>query len=363
MFAKWVKSYRDLPVVVNQWCNVMRWEMRTRMFLRTSEFLWQEGHTAHRTAEEAEQYALMILNKIYKVIAEDWLAMPILVGKKSEKEKFAGAKSTFCFEALSQDGKSIQAGTSHDLADHFAKVFNVNFLDEKNETQTVFQTSWGISTRLIGSLIMVHSDDKGLILPPKIAPLQVIIVPVVNGNQDVDSAINNLVTALKEKNILYQVDNRDLRLGEKCYEWERKGVPLRIEIGPKDVAKGGAVLARRDTGEKEFYIATGSELSQQVATLLEKIQTSLFEKAKERRAAMDKIVDTWDDFKKAIEDGGYVYAHWCEDSDCEVAIKEETKANTRCLPLDAEEETGEHVCIHCGKKSKSNKRWVFAKSY
>lgn len=361
-FSNWIQSYRDLPMLINQWANVVRWEMRPRLFLRTSEFLWQEGHTAHATAEEAEQYALMILQDVYKKFVEEFLAMPVLTGKKSEKEKFAGAKQTFCMEALMQDGKSLQAGTAHDLSDNFARSFNVNFLDKDGQQKFVYQTSWGVSTRLIGGIIMSHSDDTGLVLPPKIAPTQIIITPIFKSEDD-----DSVTEAKKLETILSQTfrvktDLRStMRPGEKYYEWERKGVPLRLEIGPKDLSVGQCVLARRDTGEKT--VCKLADVSMTAESLLNDIQNNLFTKAVQRRELSNQMVDTWADFKTAIERGGYVYAHWCETTECEVAIKEETKATTRLHPFDGVIENGDHVCIHCGKKSPSNKRWIFNKAY
>lgn len=360
-FSRWIQSYRDLPMVINQWANVVRWEKRPRLFLRTTEFLWQEGHTAHRTSEEAEAYALMILNKVYKIFAEEWLAMPVLTGRKSEKEKFAGAKNTYCIEALAQDGKSIQAGTSHDLSDHFAKPFNITYADENQGRKSVFQTSWGVSTRLIGALIMMHSDDSGLVLPPKMAPIQAVITTVGVSNEAVSQAVKDLAQKLKAMGVRVRVDDRDLRLGEKCYEWEKKGVPVRIEIGQRDLDNGVCVMARRDTKVKET--CTLEKVADRLAELLQQIQIDLFTRAQERIKNSNKVVDDWADFVAAVEQGGYIYAHWCENSDCEAKIKEKTKATTRCFPFTGEKESGEHKCIHCGKPSASNKRWIFAKAY
>jgi prolyl-tRNA synthetase len=362
MFSKWIKSYRDLPLLINQWANVVRWELRPRLFLRTTEFLWQEGHTAHATAEEAEKYALMILFDVYQKFVEEYLAMPVYTGKKSEKEKFAGAKQTFCMEALMQDGKSLQAGTSHDLSDNFAKSFNVSFLDDQGETRNVFQTSWGVSTRLIGGVIMSHSDDAGLVLPPKIAPTQVIVIPILKEG--------DAVTIVKAQELLTQlkavartdIDIRDnLRPGEKYYEWEKKGVPIRIELGPKDLANNQCILVRRDTGEKIPTPLT--DVVTRVLSLLDEIQTNLFDRAVARREASNQTAETWDNFQTAVDRGGYVFVHWCEETACELAIKEKTKAGTRCLPFISQAEAGGHDCIHCGKPSPTNRRWIFAKAY
>jgi prolyl-tRNA synthetase len=361
-FSRWINSYRDLPYLINQWSNVVRWEMRPRLFLRTTEFLWQEGHTAHATAEEAESYALMILHDVYKKFAEEYLAMPVYTGKKSEKERFAGAKQTFCIEALMQDGKSLQAGTSHDLSDNFARPFNVSFLDDKGERRFVFQTSWGSSTRLIGGIIMSHSDDTGLVLPPRIAPIQAIIVPIAKAQDEPAMAEALKIREALAPQIRTKVDQRvNLRPGEKYYDWERKGVPLRIEIGPKDLALGQCVLARRDTGEKQ--VCKLEEVASATKDLLETIQADLFTKALERRERSNIIVDDWQAFEAAVEQGGYIFAHWCEETACEVAIKEKTKASTRCHPFHLEAEAGAHACVHCGKPSPSNKRWIFAKAY
>lgn len=361
-FSRWIKSYRDLPMAINQWSNIVRWEMRPRLFLRTTEFLWQEGHTAHATAEEAESYALMILKKIYQKFVEEYLAMPVYIGKKSEKEKFAGAKQTFCMEALMQDGKSLQSGTTHDLSDNFSKSFNVVFLDEFGKQQFVFQTSWGVSTRLIGGTIMSHSDDIGLVLPPKIAPVQIVITPIFRNPDDETVAEAVKIFEILKQKYKVKVDLRpNIRAGEKYYEWERKGVPLRVEIGPKDLIAKQCVIVRRDTNEK--VVCTVSEITTKVGKLLDTIQGDLFNKAIQRREQTNQKVDDWQEFQAAIKKGGYVFAHWCEDTACEIAIKEKTKASTRCHLFDMEEEKGEHICVYCGKKSPSNRRWIFAKAY
>jgi prolyl-tRNA synthetase len=358
-FSKWIKSYRDLPLLINQWANVVRWEMRPRLFLRTSEFLWQEGHTAHATLEEADSYALNILINVYKKFAEEYLAMPVYTGQKSEAEKFAGALKTFCIESLMQDGKSLQSGTSHNLADHFAKSFNIKFLDKKGAENFVFQTSWGVSTRLIGGLIMMHSDDKGLILPPKIAPIQAVVIPIKNDNSVLAAAeeIKNKLPNFKVK-----VDARDnLTPGEKFYEWEKKGVPLRIEIGPRDLEKSEAVIVNRVSGAKENCAM--NSLEEKISSRLNEIQKNLFDSALKRREDSKKIANTPQEFSAALESGGYVFAHWCGEKDCEREIKEKNKAVSRCLPFDAPEEEGEHPCVNCGKKTKSKKRWIFARAY
>ena len=360
-FSNWIQSYRDLPLLINQWANVVRWEKRPRLFLRTTEFLWQEGHTAHAESEEAKDYALMILKDVYKRFVEEYLAMPVYTGKKSQKEKFAGALNTYCIEALMQDGKSLQAGTSHDLSDHFAQSFDVKYSDQNGDLKFVYQSSWGVSTRLIGGLIMMHSDDKGLVLPPNIAPYQFVIVPIqFEKDERVLVKVQEIKKILEE---LYSVkldDRNNMRPGEKFYEWEKKGVPVRIELGPRDLENNTCVMVRRDNGEK--INVNLNDLLKKGVSILDNIQTSLFKNAFERRNDSNKIVDTWDGFEQGINAGGYLFAHWCEKTECELAIKEKTKAVSRCLSLDAELEEGEHHCIHCGKIS-SGKRWIFAKAY
>lgn len=358
-FSRWIHSYRDLPLIINQWANVVRWEMRPRLFLRTSEFLWQEGHTAHASLEEAEKYALNILENVYRKFAEEYLAMPVYMGQKSEAEKFAGAYKTFCIESLMSDGKSLQAGTSHNLSDHFAKSFGVKFLDNKGEENFVFQTSWGVSTRLIGGLIMSHSDEKGLVLPPKIAPTQAVIILVKN-DESVLKAAENIKKSLVGVSV--KIDSRDnLTFGEKCYEWEKKGVPLRIEIGPRDLAKGEVVIVRRDLSIKESCLIDA--VKAKVEDLLEVMQKDLFASALERREKSNKKVETWDEFATGIEEGGYIWAHWCGDKACEKEIKDKVKAVSRCLPFDSAQEPGSHKCINCGKEIVDGRRWIFAKAY
>lgn len=360
-FSRWIQSYRDLPFVINQWANVVRWEMRPRLFLRTSEFLWQEGHTAHASLEEAEEYARMILNEVYAKFAEEYLAMPVYMGQKSEGEKFAGALRTFCIEALMQDGKSLQAGTSHNLSDNFSKSFNVTFLDKDGQRKNVFQTSWGVSTRLIGGLIMTHSDDKGLVLPPKVAPVQVVIIPIAkSGDETIVSKAQSIAKQLVGLSV--EVDSREaLRPGEKFYEWEKKGVPVRIEIGPKDLEKGSVILVRRDNGIKESCLI--DQVSKRVGEILQDIQSSLFAAALKRRDESNKTADSWQEFEEALKQGGYVFSYFCGEESCEAGIKVKTKAVSRFLPLNAEEEEGDHYCIHCGKKTLYKKRWAFALAY
>ena len=359
VFSNWIKSYRDLPLLINQWANVVRWEMRPRLFLRTVEFLWQEGHTVHETEAEADQRARQML-EIYKNFAENVMAIPVISGVKSDSEKFAGAKCTYTVEAMMQDGKALQFATSHNLGQNFAKVFDVKFLDKNSEQQFGWQTSWGLSTRTIGGLIMTHSDDKGLVLPPKIASIQTIITTIVPSEKDKESVIGKaqeINKILKEAGVSSQTDIRDLRPGEKYFEWEKKGVPIRIELGPKDIANDSAILVRRDTGEKTKVSL--KVISETVIKLLDEIQLNLFNRALEYRKQKTKIVDTWDEFVKAIEEGNFVSAHWSGDKEVEAQIKEETKATIRCIPFDQKKESGK--CIKSGKPSLG--RVWFAKSY
>ncbi|MDQ3014529.1 MAG: proline--tRNA ligase [bacterium] len=359
VFSNWIRSYRDLPLLINQWTNVVRWELRTRLFLRTTEFLWQEGHTVHETEQEADKRARDMLD-IYRDFAQNYLAIPVIAGTKTESEKFAGALRTYSLEAMMQDGKALQFSTSHNLGQNFAKAFNVKFLDRNNIEQFGWQTSWGLSTRTIGGLIMTHSDDKGLILPPRIASIQVVITTITPNDEAktmVPIKARQLVSLLKEAEIKTHLDNRDLRPGEKYFEWEKKGVPIRIELGPKDIANSSAMLVRRDTGEKTQV--TVDELVEKVKALLEEIQSNLYTKALDYKNAKTKNIDSWDDFKKAIEDGNFVLAHWSGDREVEAQIKEETGATIRCIPLDQKKEVG--ICIKSGKPSEG--RVVFAKSY
>jgi prolyl-tRNA synthetase len=359
VFSGWIRSYRDLPLLINQWANVVRWELRTRLFLRTTEFLWQEGHTVHATEKEADERARMMLD-IYKDFAENYMAIPVIPGTKSESEKFAGAFKTYCIEAIMQDGKALQFATSHNLGQNFAKVFNVKFLDENNTEQFGWQTSWGLSTRTIGALIMTHSDDKGLVLPPKIASLQAVIttiVPSEKEKENVTKKAQELVTLLENAGVRTKADIRDMRPGEKFFEWEKKGVPIRIELGPKDIANNSCVLVRRDTSEKKPVKL--DVLVAEVEALLTDIQHSLFDKALAYKKAKTKVIDSWDEFVTAINEGNFVLAHWSGDASVEAQIKEETGATIRCIPFDQPEESG--VCIKSGKPSQ--KRVVFAKAY
>ena len=357
-FSKWIQSYRDLPLLINQWANVVRWEMRPRLFLRTTEFLWQEGHTAHITLEEADEFAQNMLN-VYRDFIEKIMAIPIVPGVKSESEKFAGAYKTYTVEAMMQDGKALQFATSHNLGENFAKVFDVKFLNKEGKYKYASQTSWGISTRVIGGLIMSHSDNKGLVLPPRIAPIQVVITTIGHG-AEVKQIVNearSIIRRLNDAGICCELDNRELRPGEKFYEWEKKGVPLRIEVGPKDIVTNSVILVRRDTGEKQTVPI--ASLSERVAILLDAIQDELFVRSKKRLAQRTKSVDSWTDFVDAINDNNFVLAHWCGSADVEKQIKEETDATIRCIPFNQPKEAG--ICVKSGKPSK--RRVLFAKSY
>lgn len=361
VFSKWIKSYRDLPLLINQWANVARWELRPRLFLRTVEFLWQEGHTVHSTEEEAEAKAQQML-EVYRSFAENYLALPVISGIKTESEKFPGAVRTYCLESMMQDGKALQVGTSHMLGQNFAKVFNVKFLDKDNTEQYAWQTSWGVSTRLIGALIMAHSDDKGLILPPKIAPIQVVIIPVWASEveqKEVFRKADLIAQNLQEVHgINIEIDKREsMRPGPKFFEWEKKGVPIRIEIGPRDIAAKSVIVVRRDTSKKGS-VAEGKVIAQ-VGKILDEIQNFLFSKALAFQQDNSYKIDSWDELKIIIEKGGFVYAHWCGSADCETKVKEETKATIRNIPLNQKEERGK--CIFCGNSS--NRRVIFAKAY
>jgi prolyl-tRNA synthetase len=360
-YRTWIQSYRDLPLLINQWANVVRWEMRTRLFLRTAEFLWQEGHTAHATSEEAIEETKKILD-IYAKFAEEWMAMPVLKGTKSPNERFAGAVDTYCIEALMQDGKALQAGTSHFLGQNFAKAFDVKFLSKENKLEYVWATSWGVSTRLMGALIMAHSDDQGLVLPPKLAPIQVVIVPIYKKTEqltEISAYAQKIKTALESKGIKVKYDDRDsFKPGWKFSEYEFKGVPVRIAIGPRDLENQTVEVARRDTLEKE--ILQVADIGSKIEHLLEQIQKKLYHKALALRENNTFVVDTWDEFKDIIENkGGFVLAHWDGTTETEEKIKEETKATIRTIPLDGKLENGN--CIYTGKPSKQ--RVVFARAY
>jgi prolyl-tRNA synthetase len=360
-YKGWVQSYRDLPILVNQWANVVRWEMRTRLFLRTAEFLWQEGHTAHATQAEAVAETRQMLD-VYATFAEEFMAMPVVKGIKSESEKFAGAVDTYCVEALMQDGKALQAGTSHFLGQNFAKAFDVKFATKAGGLEYVWGTSWGVSTRLIGALIMAHSDDDGLVLPPALAPIQVVIVPIYKGDEQlaqITEKVKGIREMLQKMGISVKYDDRDThKPGWKFAEYELKGVPLRIAMGPRDLENGTVELARRDTREKQ--VVNLDALGQVIPPLLEDIQQSIYNKALAYRQAHTTSVDTYEEFKKMLDTkGGFVAAHWDGTAETEERIKDETKATIRCIPLDAAEEAG--VCIYSGKPS--GKRVLFARAY
>ena len=360
-YKGWIQSYRDLPILVNQWANVVRWEMRTRLFLRTAEFLWQEGHTAHATSEEAVEETKKMLD-VYADFVENWMALPVIKGVKSENERFAGAVDTYCIEALMQDGKALQAGTSHFLGQNFAKAFDVKFSDRDNKLHYVWATSWGVSTRLIGALVMAHSDDDGLILPPRIAPLQVVIVPIYKGDEQkgmIDNKVNELLPKLKALGIRVKYDDNDnARPGWKFAEHEMKGVPVRIAIGARDLDNNVVEVARRDTKEKMSVSMDAIEFY--VKTLLDEIQLHIFNKAKTYRDEHITKADKWDDFVYLLDSkGGFVSAHWDGTAETEEKIKELTKATIRCIPLDGQKENG--TCILTGNPSEQ--RVLFARAY
>lgn len=360
-YKDWIQSYRDLPILVNQWANVVRWEMRTRLFLRTAEFLWQEGHTAHATAEEAVEETRKMLD-VYATFAEEFMALPVVRGVKSPSERFAGAEDTYCIEALMQDGKALQAGTSHFLGQNFAKAFDVKFLSKENKQEYVWATSWGVSTRLIGALVMAHSDDDGLVLPPRIAPLQVVIVPIYKGDeqrQRIGAKANEIMSALKAMGIRVKYDDNDnARPGWKFAEYELKGVPVRIALGARDLENNVAEVARRDTKEKQSVSLDG--LPQFVSSLLDEVQQNLYSRAKKYREEHTTKADSWDEFVALLDNkGGFVAAHWDGTAETEEAIKEKTKATIRCIPLNNAEEAG--TCILTGKPS--TQRVLFARAY
>ncbi len=360
-YKNWIQSYRDLPILVNQWANVVRWEMRTRIFLRTTEFLWQEGHTAHATEQEAIDETIQMMN-VYGKFAENFMAMPVLKGVKSPNERFAGALETYCIEALMQDGKALQAGTSHFLGQNFAKAFDVQYLSKENKLTYVWSTSWGVSTRLMGALIMTHSDDNGLVLPPNLAPIQVAIIPIYKKEEQLEAISGKLkpvIEALKAKGISVKYDDRDTyKPGWKFNEYEFKGVPVRLAMGPRDMENGTIEIARRDTLEKKIIPIEG--IQEHIEQLLEDIQKNLYQKAFDYRAANIRKADTWDEFKDILEnEKGFILAHWDGTAETEQKIKEETKATIRLIPFDGEREEGK--CIYSGNPSKQ--RVVFALSY
>ena len=360
-FKSWIQSYRDLPILINQWSNVVRWEMRTRLFLRTSEFLWQEGHTAHSSKEEAIEETIL-MNQVYANFVENYMAIPVIQGIKSTSERFAGAEETYCIEALMQDGKALQAGTSHFLGQNFAKAFDVKYANTNGVLEHVWATSWGVSTRLIGALIMIHSDDNGLVLPPNLAPVQVVIVPIYKGEKqqnEIAEVANKMKKALESKNIRVKFDNRDkFKPGYKFNEYELKGVPLRIAIGPKDIENRTVEIARRDTFSKT--LVDQDEVVDFISMKLDQIQSDLFQKALSFRESHITEVENFKEFKKIIDKkGGFVSAHWDGTEETEEAIKKQTKASIRCIPLDSKEEQGK--CVFSGNPSKQ--RVLFAKAY
>lgn len=360
-YRNWIQSYRDLPLLINQWANVVRWEMRTRLFLRTAEFLWQEGHTAHATEQEAIAEARTILD-IYADFAEKWMALPVLKGRKSPSERFAGAVDTYCIEALMQDGKALQTGTSHFLGQNFAKAFDVKFLTKENKQEYVWATSWGVSTRLMGALIMAHSDDHGLVIPPRLAPVQVVIVPIYRKTEELEAIskrANEIRETLRKKGISVKYDDRDtFKPGWKFTEYEFKGVPVRLVIGPRDMENNTVEVARRDTLEKETYSLT--DIETKIEHLLEQIQLNLYQKALSFRENNTVRIDTWGEFNERLDsEGGFILAHWDGTPETELAIKEQTKATIRTIPFDAPAENGK--CIYSGKPS--TQRVIFARAY
>ena len=360
-YKGWIQSYRDLPILVNQWANVVRWEMRTRLFLRTTEFLWQEGHTAHSTSQEAIEETERML-EVYADFAENWMAVPVVKGMKTANERFAGALETYCIEALMQDGKALQAGTSHFLGQNFAKAFDVKFTSKEGKIEHVWASSWGVSTRLIGALIMAHSDDSGLVLPPKLAPIQVVIVPIYRSDEEfekISEVANELVLKLKKRDISVKYDNRDTqRPGFKFAEYEMKGVPIRLALGGRDLENGTIEIARRDTKEKSTI--SRENLDQHIEDLLEEIQQAIYNKALNFREENTREVNTYDEFKSVLDEkAGFVSAHWDGTSETEKQIKDETKATIRCIPLNNKLEEG--VCIVTGKPS--TQRVLFARAY
>ena len=360
-YRDWINSYRDLPLLINQWANVVRWEMRTRLFLRTTEFLWQEGHTAHATAEEALEETVKMLG-VYADFVENYMAVPVIKGVKTPNERFAGAVDTYCIEAMMQDGKALQAGTSHFLGQNFAKAFDVKYLNRDNQQEYVWATSWGMSTRLIGALIMAHGDDQGLIMPPRIAPIQVVIVPIYKGDEQkklIDAKANELVQQLKAAGIRVKYDDSDhTRPGWKFAEYELKGVPVRLALGARDLENNVVEIARRDTKEKNSVSLDG--LASHIAALLEEIQQNMFEKARAYRDTHITEVNSWEEFKEVLNGkGGFISAHWDGTGETEEKIKQETKATIRCIPLNSEEEAG--VCVYSGNVSKQ--RVLFALAY
>ncbi len=359
-YRNWIQSYRDLPILINQWANVVRWEMRTRLFLRTAEFLWQEGHTAHATKEEALEETNQML-RVYATFAEEYMAMPVIMGRKTASERFAGADDTLCIESMMQDGKALQAGTSHFLGQNFAKAFDVKFADKSGKLDYVWATSWGVSTRLMGALVMTHSDDEGLVLPPKLAPIQVVAIPIYKTEEElhlIEENFKSIGNALKSLGIRFKYDGDDnKRPGWKFNEYEVKGVPIRLAMGPRDLENGQVEIARRDTKEKSSVAVEG--VVEHIAALLDEIQANLLARSKKHREANTFSVDTYEEFKQRIDDGGFFLAHWDGTAETEELIKNETKATIRCIPFDGPSEAG--TCMVTGKPSAQ--RVIFAKAY
>lgn len=360
-YKNWIQSYRDLPILCNQWANVVRWEMRTRLFLRTAEFLWQEGHTAHATKEEAQEEALKILD-VYVNFVENFMALPVIKGDKTENEKFPGAINTYTFEAMMQDGKALQSGTSHFLGQNFAKAFDVKFTSKEGKEEYVWATSWGVTTRLVGALVMAHSDNNGLVLPPKIAPIHVVIVPIYKKTEQLEQISEvalNIKKKLENKGLTVRFDDRDThKPGWKFAEYELKGIPVRLAIGPRDLENGTVEVARRDTLEKQ--VLPVDKIEDEIVNLLDEIQHNIYQKALKFRGENTYIVDDWNEFKDIIENkGGFVYAHWDGTTETEIKIKEETKATIRCIPFEGSKEPGK--CIYTGKPSTG--RVIFARAY
>ena len=361
-YKNWITSYRDLPILCNQWANVVRWEMRTRLFLRTAEFLWQEGHTAHATMEEAQKETETMV-QVYAKFAREYMAVPVVVGHKTESERFAGAVDTMCIEAMMQDGKALQAGTSHFLGQNFAKAFDVKYTTKEGKPEYVWATSWGVSTRLMGALIMAHGDNNGLVLPPRLAPIHVVMVPVFKKPEEEEAVLAKMrefKELMERGGLTVKIDDRDnLRSGFKYAEWELKGVPVRIAMGPRDLENRTAEVVRRDTLEKEFV--NWDSLVEHVAALMEQIQQNIYKKALDFRNANTYKVDSWDEFKQKIEEGGFLLCHWDGTKETEAKIQEETKATIRCIPIDSFVCEEEGKCVYSGKPSK--RRVIFAKSY
>ena len=357
MYSKWIQSYRDLPMLLNQWCNVVRWEKNTRPFLRTSEFLWQEGHTAHATFDEAEKETLQQL-ETYRDFMENELAIPVILGRKTEKEKFAGAHATYTLEAMMQDGKALQMGTSHNLGDHFAKAYDIKYLSKEGKLEYCFTTSWGTTTRMIGGAIMVHGDDRGLVMPPRVAPIQVVILPIAMHKEGVLEKAAELKQLLLDADIRVELDDRDQSAGWKFNEWEMKGVPLRIEVGPRDIESGVVTCVRRDSLEK--FTVSMDGLADSVKKLLDEVHEGMFQKALAFREAKTTYADTFEQLQEGVQTG-FVMANWCGDRACEDAIKAKTGATTRCMPFGKSEADEGAVCPHCGKKAVT--KIYFAKAY